>query len=142
MINIVQRLEESIADKIKNYQKNLNYWEFDDEHVDKWVNQFPVDERIVVLTETDNLLNHNYMRKRTIKELFDELWSTEEIMGTDPIKEISKIQFLNIQGKGNSQNRLVSLLERHYNRNCLSRPMNKNPVFSRVLEVVGSGKKR
>ncbi len=29
-----------------------------------------------------------------------------------------------------------------YNRNCLSRPMNKNPVFSRVLEVVGSGKKR
>ena len=99
MINIVQRLEESIADKIKNYQKNLNYWEFDDEHVDKWVNQFPVDERIVVLTETDNLLNHNYMRKRTIKELFDELWSTEEIMGTDPIKEISKIQFLNIQVK-------------------------------------------
>ncbi len=31
---------------------------------------------------------------------------------------------------------------RNYNRNCLSRPMNKNPVFSRVLEVVGSGKKR
>lgn len=29
-----------------------------------------------------------------------------------------------------------------YYRNCLSRPMNKNPVFSRVLEVVGSGKKR
>lgn len=28
------------------------------------------------------------------------------------------------------------------NRNCLSRLMNKNPVFSRVLEVVGSGKKR
>ena len=124
MINIVQRLEESIADKIKNYQKNLNYWEFDDEHVDKWVNQFPVDERIVVLTETDNLLNHNYMRKRTIKELFDELWSTEEIMGSDPIKEISKIQFLNIQGKGNSQNRLVSLLERHYYKN-------KNVVINR-----------
>lgn len=32
--------------------------------------------------------------------------------------------------------------DRIYNRNCLSRPMNKNPVFSRVLEVVGSGKKR
>ena len=29
-----------------------------------------------------------------------------------------------------------------YNRNCLCRLMNKNPVFSRVLEVVGSGKKR
>lgn len=34
MTNSIQRLEESIADKIKNYQKHLNYWEFDDKHVD------------------------------------------------------------------------------------------------------------
>ncbi len=34
------------------------------------------------------------------------------------------------------------LLDIEYYRNCLCRLMNKNPVFSRVLEVVGSGKKR
>lgn len=44
------------------------------------------------------------------------------------------ISFLNFT----STRKLVKI----HNRNCLSRPMNKNPVFSRVLEVVGSGKKR
>ena len=84
MMNPLQRLEESVADKIKNYQKHLDYWEFDDEHVDKWINQFPVDERFIVLTETDNLLNYNYIPKRTIKNFFDEIWSTKEIMGIEP----------------------------------------------------------
>ncbi len=36
----------------------------------------------------------------------------------------------------------VKNMAKYNYRNCLSRPMNKNPVFSRVLEVVGSGKKR
>ena len=50
MNNTIQRLEESIADNIKNYQKHLNNWIFDDRHVDKWIHQFPEDERIIVLT--------------------------------------------------------------------------------------------
>ena len=50
-------------------------------------------------------------------------------------KEISEAHK---QGIHNITKRLV----KEYYRNCLSRPMNKNPVFSRVLEVVGSGKKR
>lgn len=41
MANSIQLLEESIADKIKNYQKHLNYWKFDDKHVDIWIKQFP-----------------------------------------------------------------------------------------------------
>lgn len=44
------------------------------------------------------------------------------------------------KGLEDKTNKLLSI-ETYY-RNCLSRPMNKNPVFSRVLEVVGSGKKR
>lgn len=114
MNNTIQRLEESIADNIKNYQKHLNYWTFDDKHVDKWIHQFPEEERIIVLTETDSLIKHSYMRKRAIKEFFDEIWQTEEIMGTDPTLTVSKIQFLDIQSKGKSQNRLVDLLEKHY----------------------------
>ena len=43
--------------------------------------------------------------------------------------------------ENNSKKEIETLTEK-YHRNCLSRPMNKNPVFSRVLEVVGSGKKR
>lgn len=37
---------------------------------------------------------------------------------------------------------LIVLDGEKYYRNCLSRLIDKNPVFSRVLEVVGSGKKR
>ena len=110
----MHRLEESIADKIKNYQKHLNNLELNDEHVDRWISQFPEDERIVVLTETDSLLAHNYIRKKSIKRFFDEIWSARDIIGTGSILEINKIQFLNIQREGNSQNRLVSLLEKYY----------------------------
>lgn len=116
MVNSLQRLEESIADKIKNYQKHLDYWDFDDKHVDIWINQFPEEERMIVLTETDSLLAHNYIHKSTIKEFFDEIWATEAIMGTNPLLTISQMQFLSIQGKGNSQRRLVDLLDKYYLR--------------------------
>lgn len=97
MKNSIQLLEESIADKIKNYQKHLNYWEFDDRHVDIWIKQFPEEEREIVLTETDSLLAHNYIKKGKIKEFFEEIWDTKEIMGENPIMSLNQIQFLDIQ---------------------------------------------
>lgn len=114
MKNSIQLLEESIADKIKNYQKHLNYWEFDDRHVDIWIKQFPEEEREIVLTETDSLLAHNYIKKGKIKEFFEEIWDTKEIMGENPIMSLNQIQFLDIQTKGHSQNRLIDLLEEYY----------------------------
>lgn len=114
MATSIQKLEESIADKIKNYQKHLDLWEFDDKHVDIWIKQFPEEEREIVLTETDNLLSHNYFKKSKIKEFFEEIWETKEIMGTNPMMFIKQVQFLDIQTKGHSQKRLVKLLENYY----------------------------
>lgn len=114
MANSIQLLEESIADKIKNYQKHLNYWEFDDKHVDIWIKQFPEEEREIVLTETDSLLSHNYISKSKIKDFFEKIWDTKEIMGEAPIMSLSQIQFLDIQIKGHSQKRLINLLEEYY----------------------------
>lgn len=74
MIKQFEKLEESIADKIKDYQKDLNHWTFDD------------------------------------------IWQIEDIMGADPEKYISHIQFLNIQRKGKSQKRLLRLIEEYYLR--------------------------
>ena len=70
MANSIKLLEESIADKIKNYQKHLKYWEFDDKHVDIWIKQFSEEEMEIVLTETDSLLSNNYIKKSKIKEFF------------------------------------------------------------------------
>ncbi|WP_418748108.1 hypothetical protein [Frisingicoccus sp.] len=116
MIKQFEKLEESIADKIKDYQKDLNHWTFDDKHVDTWVNQFPEDERLVVLTETNSLLKNNYFKKQAIETFFDDIWQIEDIMGADPEKYISHIQFLNIQRKGKSQKRLLRLIEEYYLR--------------------------
>ena len=116
MENQLQRLEESIADKIKDYQKwNRNNLKYDDKHVDKWIRQFPEDEQIIVLTETDRLLARNYITEEAMKDFFDAIiWSNAEIMGENPELTIDRIQFLDIQGRGNSQNRLVNLIEEHY----------------------------
>lgn len=114
MENSIQKLEESIADKIKDYQIHLNNWKFDDEHVDIWIKQFPEEEREIVLTETDSLLSHNYIKKSTIMQFFEGIWNTNDIMGENPIISLSQIQFLDIQIKGHSQKRLINLLEEYY----------------------------
>lgn len=110
----IQILEEKIADKIKNYQKNLRILEYDEEHVDIWIKQFPEEEREIILTETDNLLNKNYINQQRIKNIFEDIWQTQEIMTQSPDICINKIQFLDIQGKGNSQKTLVKLIEEYY----------------------------
>ena len=45
---LIRTLEEQIAEKIKNYRKGTGV--YDAEHVDRWISQFPEEERMVVLT--------------------------------------------------------------------------------------------
>ena len=60
------------------------------------------------------MLSHNYIKKSKIKDFFEKIWDTKEIMGENPIMSLSQIQFLDIQIKGHSQKRLVNLLEEYY----------------------------
>lgn len=114
MTGTIQILEKSIAEKIKNFREDSNICEFDEKHVDTWVKQFPEEEREIVLTETDSLLGHNYFGKNRINEFFECIWNTKKIMGEYPREFIKQIQFLNIQTKGHSQERLIKLLEDYY----------------------------
>lgn len=57
----IQELKESIADKIKNYHSHLNEGPYDVDHVDRWICQFPEEERWSVLAETNRLLETNYI---------------------------------------------------------------------------------
>lgn len=113
----IQKLEENIAKKIKNYQKHLGLWDFDDKHVDNWIKQFPEEERKIVLTETDNLLAHNYFKKGRIKKFFEEVWNTEEILRTNPMVSLNQVQFLDIQTKGH----VVFLSIQKYSEKLLSK---------------------
>ena len=106
---LIQTLEEQIAEKIKNYRKGTGV--YDAEHVDRWISQFPEEERMVVLTETNRLLEQNYVDQAKLMEWERYIETNVDIMGADPQKTISKSQFLDIQTKGNSQKRLVPMVE-------------------------------
>lgn len=108
------QLKEDIADIIKNYKRNELWFELNSKHVDKWIRQFEEDEQLIVLRETFNLLNNNYMDKKKVKAYFNEIWNCSGIMGDNPEEELDDIQFLNIQRKGTSQSSLIELLEKTY----------------------------
>ena len=63
---LIRTLEEQIAEKIKNYRKGTGV--YDAEHVDRWISQFPEEERMVVLTETKRLLEQNYVDQAKLME--------------------------------------------------------------------------
>ena len=63
---LIRTLEEQIAEKIKNYRKGTGV--YDAEHVDRWISQFPEEERMVVLTETNRLLEQNYVDQAKLME--------------------------------------------------------------------------
>lgn len=106
---LIRTLEEQIAEKIKNYRRGTGV--YDAEHVDRWISQFPEEERMVVLTETNRLLEQNYVDQAKLMEWERYIETNADIMGADPQKTISKSQFLDIQTKGNSQKRLVPMVE-------------------------------
>ena len=79
--------------------------------MDRWISQFPEEERIVVLTETNRLLEQNYVDQAKFMEWEMYIETNADIVGENPQKTISKSQFLDIQTKGNSQKRLVPMVE-------------------------------
>lgn len=111
----IQELEERIADKIQDFQADPNYGKpYDALHVDTWICQFPEQDREAILMGTDRLLEQNYMSRKKIENFFDSIWNTKDIFGEKPFKTLNYAQFLDIQGKGSSQKRLVKLIEDYY----------------------------
>lgn len=116
-MSTLEKLEIEIAEKIRNYRKNDLSVKMDEKHVDTWVTQFEENDRLVILQETNNILNHCYFDSNRIEAFFEDLWNTPDILGINQYKRIPEIQFLNIQTKGNSQKLLLDLLNSYYQKN-------------------------
>lgn len=78
--------------------------------------------------------------KRLLEDIPNKIRTTMGIMADVNLLSEDGKEYIEIAVSPSSYP--VNYKGEYYYRNCLSRPMNKNPVFSRVLEVVGSGKKR
>lgn len=111
-MNIKNKLEIDIAEKIKNYRKDELSFTIDDEHVFKWINQFDKEERGLILQETNNILEKCYLKKSDVKEFINSVITDEEIIGKEITETIKKVKFINIQRKGSSQKKLLKLLEK------------------------------
>ena len=82
---LIRTLEEQIAEKIKNYRKGTGV--YDAEHVDRWISQFPEEERMVVLTETNRLLEQNYVDQAKLMEWERYIETNVDIMGENNFKK-------------------------------------------------------
>ncbi|WP_313341199.1 phosphoribosyltransferase-like protein [Lacrimispora sp.] len=106
----LESLEIQIAEKIKDYRKGELSFELDDKHVDRWINQFDEVARKPILQETLHLITNYYMAESDINEYISQILNLKDIFTDDPRSEMSLIQFLNVQNKGSSQQRLLTLL--------------------------------
>lgn len=83
---------------------------FDRAHVLRWIAQFPIEVRSVVLSQVCHILSKTYFsRSRTLKVL-DRLCVHKAFSGNDPMRFWAGSNLLNIQTRGASQREMVALL--------------------------------
>ena len=80
-------------------------------HVNRWVCQFDVGDRLTILEEMDRILKNYYVSRQTAKEIIRRALTSQKIFGPNPAQIVPRIKFLSIQRKGNSQNELLELAD-------------------------------
>lgn len=83
------------------------------EHVDRWVSQFSSDQQLPFLREFDHVISHSFIEKSDVITFFDELLTSEELAGDNPVAYWSASNFLHIQQDGQSQKHMIALLGEH-----------------------------
>ncbi|TOM78739.1 hypothetical protein, partial [Vibrio parahaemolyticus] len=70
----------SIASVIANY-RNGEFGDYDEAHVRRWVEQFDVDERRIVLKETNRIIKRNFISRLSFDKLVDAIISSKSVYG-------------------------------------------------------------
>ncbi|ENT6810372.1 hypothetical protein ACFD7O_004459 [Vibrio vulnificus] len=108
----------SIASVIANY-RNGEFGDYDEAHVRRWVEQFDVDERRIVLKETNRIIKRNFISRLSFDNLVDAIISSKSVYGENKDDYWNSVSLLDIQRRGNSQKELndifCSKLSESYN---------------------------
>lgn len=120
-----QPLLQSIATTVADYREG-EIAPIDPDHVDRWIRQFDEDDRLVILSEMDRILQRHYLSRQKVIQLLKDLLDTKELFGDHPDQVIKTSHFLNIQGGGQSQRQMLELLNEltigRYNINIFDHP--------------------
>ena len=102
-------IAEIIADYRLNDRKNglLNI-KIDKDHVERWIEQFPQNQDII-LGETKKLLGRYYFSQERVYKKLRKLATTEKLWD-DPEKVMTKAYFLDCQTEGQSQRQLLDMM--------------------------------
>ncbi len=103
-------LLESIAETIADYREG-EVQRPTPQHVDTWVKQFDRDVQKPMLTELDHVLKHTYFSKENVNEFLAALVKNEKLAGDDPCSFWEDVEFLRIQGGGNSQREMLAMFD-------------------------------
>jgi hypothetical protein len=109
---MINELCHSILSKIYDYRAG-EIPEPDISHIKKWVRQFPEYQRVNILQALDYVFDESYFSKQKVTDFMKNCVSnkvlSKDMMGGDPLSFWKKVNFLNIQMGGNSQQDLLDL---------------------------------
>lgn len=103
------KVVDSIVSTIRDYR--FGEVTIDNDHVERWVRQFEVEDQPVILQELDRLLKQYYVPRPSMVDFLTDMVRDEEIVGANPIEGLDRVEFLDIQNRGNSQQDLLSMVE-------------------------------
>lgn len=112
-----QTLLESIAQTTADYRKG----EVDaptPAHVDRWIGQFDAGVQLPMLREMDHVLKRTYFSLKNVTKFLRGLIRTEKLVGNDPCVFWRGVNFLDIQGGGNSQTEMLGLFNEVLQEKC------------------------
>lgn len=107
----------SIASTIGDYRKG-EISTPDDNHVDTWVSQFDSSVQEPILAELDHVLKNTYVSKTEVKKFLKVVLTTSKLAGVNPCDFWKTVNFLDIQGGGNSQREMLAMFESVLQKTC------------------------
>lgn len=112
-----QNLLESIAATIADYREGQVPAPTPG-HVDRWVKQFDAAVQLPILRELDHVLKRTYFSLERVTGFLRGLIKTEKLVGKDACAFWRSVNFLNIQGGGNSQTEMLELFGEVLKEKC------------------------
>ena len=112
-----QQLLESIATTIADYRAG-DLAAPTPEHVDRWIRQFDPDAQLPMLRELDHVLTSTYFSRRRVTQFLSGLLRNDELVEGDARDFWPTINFLDIQGGGNSQREMRAIFGQLLDHEC------------------------
>lgn len=104
------KLLESVASTVADYRAG-EIAAPTPQHVDRWVKQFDAVVQLPLLRELDFVLRQTYFTKNRVTSFLRGLLKNEKLVGAEPCAFWKQVKFLRIQGGGNSQREMLSMLD-------------------------------